>query len=183
MRQPASLLAARLTIVVVGLALIAAVILWVVRVFEAPWLGVLAGTLVAFNPILVRHSTYFTPDQLSALFATLALFGASLIVMRGKRANYLFAGVMAGLAASSKYNAGLVAVAIAVAHWQRFGLGLRHTTLLLRAALASCATVLITSPFLLLNMGSAHKAIKFIVIHYSSGHPGAEGDTLAYNAT
>ena len=183
LRQPASLLAARITIVIVGLALIAAVILWVVRVFETPWLGVLTGTLVAFNPILVRHSTYFTPDQLSALFATLALFGASLIVMRGQRWNYMFAGVMAGLAASSKYNAGLVAVAIAVAHWQRCGFKIRHAAPLFVAALASCAALLITSPFLLLDMDSAHRGIASVLTHYSSGHGGAEGDSLAYKAT
>jgi hypothetical protein len=138
--------------------------------------------LFCLNPLLLRHSTFIAPDILWAFFSTCTLFVSSLIVLRGKRSTYYYilAAVMAGLAASSKYNAGLVAVAIPTAHVMRNGLAAVKRRPLVLAAVTTGLVFLLSSPFMHPRF-AAHK-ILFQILHYSKiGHPGAEGHSLAAN--
>jgi 4-amino-4-deoxy-L-arabinose transferase-like glycosyltransferase len=78
--------------------------------------GLLAALLLALSPFHMRHSQYVTTDVASALLVLLAL-GASIAVAReGRWRDYLAAGAFAGLAASTKYNAGVVVLTVGAAH-------------------------------------------------------------------
>jgi hypothetical protein len=85
------------------------------------------------------------------------------------------------LAASSKYNAGLVAVAIPAAHVIRNGLAPAKLRPLVLAAVTTGFAFLLSSPFIIVHPLSAAHGILSEIRHYSRGHPGAEGHSLAAN--
>jgi 4-amino-4-deoxy-L-arabinose transferase-like glycosyltransferase len=85
--------------------------------------GLIAALFLALSPFHMRHSQYVTTDVASGWLVLLA-FGASLAVARaGRWRDYLAAGAFAGLAAAAKYNAGVAALMVVVAHvlywWER----------------------------------------------------------------
>ena len=145
--------------------------------------GVFAArhTVLSSNPLLLRHSTWITPNIFAAFFSTGTLLASSLIVLRGDRRSYIFAGVMAGLAASSKYNAGLVAVAIPAAHVLRNGPAIAELRPLVVAAVTSVLAFLLSSPFIVLDPLTAARSILIVIREYQTGHAGAEGGSLAAN--
>ena len=141
------------------------------------------GAVFCLNPLLLRHSTYIGPDILAAFFTTSTLFASSLIVLRGDRSTYILAGVLAGLAASSKYNAGLVAVAIPAAHVTREGLTAAKLPLLVIAAAITGLVFLLSSPFVIVHPRLAAHDFLFQILHYSKvGHAGDEGHSFATNS-
>ena len=78
--------------------------------------GLIAALFVALSPFHMRHSQYVTTDVATAWLVLLA-FGAAVAVARGGRwRDYLAAGAFAGLAASTKYNAGVAALMVLAAH-------------------------------------------------------------------
>jgi hypothetical protein len=78
--------------------------------------GLIAALFVAMSPFHMRHSQYVTTDVATAWLVLLAL-GASIAVARhGRWRDYLAAGAFAGLAASTKYNAGVAALMLVAAH-------------------------------------------------------------------
>jgi hypothetical protein len=88
---------------------------------------------------------------------------------------------MAGLTAASKYNVALVGAAIVVAHLQKEGWRLQKITYLAAAAAAGITSMIIASPYLLLDMTFATKGIISIMTAYSSGHPGYSGNASLFN--
>jgi len=52
-----------------------------------------AAMLVVFGPLLVRHSTYLTPDTIACFFVTAALYSSSMIVKTGATKWYVAAGI------------------------------------------------------------------------------------------
>jgi hypothetical protein len=85
--------------------------------------GLIAALFLALSPFHMRHSQYVTTDVASGLLVLLA-FGAAVAVARaGRWRDYLAAGAFAGLAASTKYNAGVAAIMVVAAHliywWSR----------------------------------------------------------------
>ncbi|MHB1162451.1 MAG: ArnT family glycosyltransferase, partial [Chloroflexota bacterium] len=106
----------------------AATVLLVYLVGRRLWgrrVGLMAGALMAVNFLHVRNSQYAVNDVPSTFFVVAAVFFAVRLVEEGSWRYYALAGLMAGLAASTKYNAGVVVVAIAAAHLVRCG-GLRN---------------------------------------------------------
>jgi len=78
--------------------------------------GLIAALFVAVSPFHMRHSQYVTTDVATAWLVLLA-FGASIAIARdGRWRDYLAAGAFAGLAASTKYNAGVAALMVLAAH-------------------------------------------------------------------
>jgi hypothetical protein len=134
---------------------------------------VLAGLLVAMNPLAVDNSRLISPDILTVFYSTRIAQGGGLN-------SYIAAGVMAGLAAT-KYNAGLVAVSIVVAHVLHHGLATSRAGPLAKSAAASIAAFFLSSPYLLLDFGNAIEGFLSDLRHYRTGHAGAEGDTLQTN--
>lgn len=111
--------------------------------------GAAAGLLLILSPLFNEGSHLNTCDVPSAFFATLCLlFVARLVDEEGTR-DYLLAGICAGLAAGSKYPAGVVAVAI-IAVWIRWRIARRDFRFgLLWAGLAALAAFLAVMPSLL----------------------------------
>jgi len=78
-----------------------------------PWVGLLAGGLlaVAFLPVFYGHLAVNDGPTLAPL--CLSLLGTAAIVRRGARRDWLLAGAAAGLAAATKYTGAIAVVPIA----------------------------------------------------------------------
>lgn len=126
---------------------------WDVRV------GMVAAALLAALPFHIRHSQYLTQDVPSAFLALLALWAALDLLKNPRPRAYVLAGVLAGLAASTKYNAGAVALAVAAAHllaWRRESL--RRIGLLALAGLCSVGAFVLTTPYIVLDFGTFYES-------------------------
>ncbi len=103
-------LAARVVTVISAAAAVGATY-WAGEVLFGRAAGLLAALVIAIAPLHVQHSHFGTVDVPSTLFVALALGYSGLILKRGEWRDYALAGVMSGLAAGTKYNAGLVILA------------------------------------------------------------------------
>ncbi len=179
--QPVAVLSARLVTVGFGIATVAATWRLAQNVGLRPAFAFLAAILVSATPMLVRHSSYVTPDMFAAFFATATLSATVTISRRMDWRIYALAGALAGLAAASKYNAGLVALSIPVAHVAGHGFK-KIGPMVALAAAASVLGLLAASPYLVLDHEEAIRDFLYELRHYRTGHPGAEGNTLKTNA-
>lgn len=107
--SPSSLLLVRLVTVVYGVATCALLLLLGKRLAQ-PQLGLIASTLYAVCPLAVQHGHFATVDVAATFWVTAALVAA--LTSR----KWLLIGTLAGLAAATKYNAGLVLLS-GVAAW------------------------------------------------------------------
>ena len=180
--QPSALFAARLTSLIFGTGLMAISIFWLTLVTEVSWAYVLAALLLAFNPLLVRHSEFFAPDVITSFFTAVSLVGTTLIIVkRGEYWTYVFTGCCVGLAAAAKYNAGAVFAGFAMAHWivsegKPFRRDRKFYALFLFPALGflvGCPGSVLTPMLFVRGAGSE-------ILHYAHGHAGAEGGSLAF---
>jgi 4-amino-4-deoxy-L-arabinose transferase-like glycosyltransferase len=142
------------------------------------WGGLLAATMMATSPANIWHSRWIAPDVVAVFFVLASFFASLRILQEGRTWQYVMAGICVGLAASSKYNAVLAAVCLVMAHFLRLGpKGIKDGKLYL-ALLLSAFCFLFTTPFALLDYPAFLEGLAFDSQHYSSGHPGSEGDTL-----
>jgi len=109
-------LTARVVTVLMGLGAVGATY-WAGRVMFGSAVGLLAALILAIAPLHVQHSHFATVDVPSTLFVALCLGFSGLILKRGSWRDYILAGVMAGLAGGTKYNAVLVILAPIAAHF------------------------------------------------------------------
>lgn len=162
----------------VGTAGFAILLGWLVSYRRA--VAATGGVLVAVSPILVGYGRLITPDTQAAFFTMATLCAAAIILRTDKWPVYLAAGVLAGLALATKYNAGMVALAPMVAHavkrgWNRM---LRPEPLLIGAGLVAAFALCV--PELLFDTSNLVSGISHEITHYSTGHPGAQGHSLHY---
>ena len=116
--------------------------------------GSLGALLIIFSPIYTEISRLIISDVPSAFFATLSLMFVSFLIKEERWAPYLLAGVAAGLAAASKYPAGVVVVAI-VAIWSYWRLRKRDWSwTLVGSGLVSLATFLMVMPAIWAHSGN-----------------------------
>lgn len=123
--------------------------------------AILAALLVAVNHLHVRDSHYGTVDVPMTFFVTLAL--AFALRAGGTRSlrDALLSALFAGLAASAKYNAAIVILALVVAVGQRLrsssdpGRWRQALTTLSLAAVVMCAAFAATSPHFVMNWREA----------------------------
>ena len=114
------------------------------------WAGCAAGLLISCSTVYNAGSHINTSDVPSAFFAALAFAAAGRLLDGESRGGYAMAGIWAGLAAGTKYPAGLAALAIVAVYlyWRirerRFGWGL------LWAGIPSLLVFLATTPGLAL---------------------------------
>ncbi|MCZ6507021.1 MAG: glycosyltransferase family 39 protein, partial [Acidobacteria bacterium] len=117
--------------------------------------AITAALLIIFSMLYNEVTHLLISDVPSAFFATLCLLFVARLIDREKRSDYLWAGICAGLAAASKYPAGVVAIGI-VAAWLRWRISERRWSWdLLWAGLVSIATVLAVMPAFLAYWGDA----------------------------
>jgi hypothetical protein len=148
----------RLNSVVFGIATVFVVYLVGRRLWNER-AAVAAAALLAVNFLHVRNSQYAVNDVPSTFFLTLSFFYALRLFESGSRFHYIVAGIMAGLAASTKYNAGMVVVSIAAAHLLHHrslaaALSLRPLGKLGLAALASVVGFVLGTPFSVLDFSN-----------------------------
>ena len=144
-----------------------------------PGAGLLAAGLVAVLPLHVLLSHYGTVDVTLTMFVVLSLYLSVLYVQQPGWSTLLWAGVAAGLAASTKYNGALVLIAPLLAA----GIGEARRGRLapvagrcLGALAAAGVAFALTSPYTLLAWSEARQSLAFELGHM------AQGESLAVAA-
>lgn len=149
-----------------------------------PGPGLLAAFFVAVSTTSTANSRYIEVDTYLVLFIQLALFFSILIYQQGRMRDYLLAGISTGLAIAFKYPAALVVLTLLAAHiireWR--SKPLRNIKIYL-ALLIIPVVFLITNPYVVLDFPAFINDTFIEVNHYSSGHPGFEGDTFRWFLT
>jgi hypothetical protein len=138
--------------------------------------GAAAALLLIFSPLYNDGSHLNICDVPSAFFATLCLLWVARLVDSESTRDYVLAGICAGLAAGSKYPAGVVAIAI-VAVWLRWRVDRRDCRRdwsfgLLWAGLAAVITFAAVMPSMLVFPEAAflgNRGIFFGVHQYGQG--------------
>ncbi len=115
--------------------------------------GLIAALLLAVSPLHVINSHYITTDVPATLFMTLSFLFTLRVLENGAHRDYAAAGMLAGLAASTKYPGGLAITALIAAHFLR-GRRTFEGTKLLTGLLAGTLGFLIGTPFALLDVGA-----------------------------
>ena len=81
--------------------------------------GILGALAITLMPYHVWHSHYSLGDIPSVFLLSWGIYYSSLIIKSSDRKNYILAGLFIGLSASIKYNGGLTAIMVPVAHFLR----------------------------------------------------------------
>src|SRR5215207_2120174 len=135
--------------------------------------GLIGALFLAISQFHLQHSQYVTTDVASGLFVLLSFIFAVAIARQGRWSAYLLAGLLAGFAASTKYNAGLIVLPIVAAHglcwgWRSLARGAR----LAGAAAASLLGFLLGTPYALLSWREFIKGLLGQVAAYNDGSQG-----------
>jgi len=181
--MPTTWLLGRVVTATFGCASVVLVFLTGRRLAVGDRLGLLAAAVTAVSPTLVGHSRYITPDTFAVFFVLLSLWGSAQVLREGRPWHYLLAGAGAGLAASAKYNAGLVALVLIAAHFLRSGKERLRETNLYAGLLLTAVAFLATTPFAVLDYPKFVEDLRYDMRHYATGHPGMEGNTLSWYAS
>ncbi|MFH1141747.1 MAG: phospholipid carrier-dependent glycosyltransferase [Chloroflexota bacterium] len=178
--MPSTFLLGRLLTATFGIGSVALVFLLGRQLTSSTMAASLAALMMAISPSNVANSRFITPDTFLVFFAMLSLWGAVKVFQQGKLSHYLLTGVAVGLTISTKYNGALIVLPLLAAHFIRHRLGgLRHPRLYMGLGLGA-ATFFLTTPFALLDYQRFLTDFQFEAGHYSTGHPGMEGNTLGW---
>lgn len=142
--------------------------------------GVLASLMVAISPTNVWHSRLITPDTFVTFFSLAAFLASILVYQQGKTWQYVVAGICVGLTASSKYNGGLIVLPLFLAHFLHCGKTAFKQPKLYLALLLCGVGFLVTTPYAILDPAKFLTDLRFEAQHYSTGHAGMEGNSLAW---
>ncbi len=135
--------------------------------------GLVAALVLAMLPFHISHSQYVTTDVTSAFLVLLAFAAAIWVAQTGRWRAYLLAGVLAGLAASTKYNAGVAALMVVAAHVLRWrGKALRQLPRLIGAGAAAVGGFVLGTPFALLSWPEFWRGLTGQIGDYSAGQHG-----------
>lgn len=164
-------LAARIATVVMAVGAVG-LTLWAGRILFDCSTGIIAALMLAIAPLHVQHSHFATVDVPSTLFIAAALGYSALVLRRGTVQVYALAGVMVGLAAGTKYNAGLVVLSPIAAHFLRrsASIGPRRHMKLLALVGAALAAFVISTPGVLLEWNQFAHGLTYELRHSAQGH-------------
>lgn len=163
-------LCARVVTALMGVGAVA-LTYWACRsVFQTRPAGLLAAFILCVAPLHVQHSHFATVDVPSTLFVAACLGFAGLVLKRGSWRDYILCGVMAGLAAGTKYNAGLVILSLIAAHF----LGGKDRSVGFRRLLAglgcAIAAFIISTPGVIFQWSAFTHGFLYEVVHSRTGH-------------
>ena len=113
--------------------------------------GLLAAFLLSIVPWHIRQSVIFKPDILLVLTTLIAFYLSMRAVSRPSLGSYLAAGAAIGLALSSKFNAGPIAIPLTVAAFWLARQDRRHLLWLISAGATSVVVFLALNPYVLLE--------------------------------
>ena len=173
------------TLARVAVALLGTGSLWLLYATGARLFGRAVGLLaaaieaVAFLPVFYAHLALNDVPTLFPL--TLSLLGSAGVLRKGRRRDYLLAGVGLGLACASKYTAGIVLLPLLAAATARYLnveadarayiVGRRAAIGLLLAGLAALLAFLVANPYAVLDYGDFHAEL----VHQSTLSAEAQG--------
>ena len=151
-RQLSAVLAGRATVALLGTATVG-LSLFAGWLLAGPFVGWIAGVLMAIAPLHVVCSHYLKEDVPLSFWAV-AVFVASLYIVReGRLRDYVVTGLLAGFATGTKYVGALFVALPWLAQRQRRDVSAPHGAV--RAALlASAAGFLLVTPFALFDAPS-----------------------------
>lgn len=133
-------------------------------------IGILAALILCIAPLHVQHSHFATVDVPATLFVAACLGFAGLVLQRGLLRDYTLCGLTAGLAAGTKYNAGLVIFALIAAHF----LGNKDRNAASRRLLAgigsAIAAFVISTPGVVFQWSAFKHGFLYEIIHSRAGH-------------
>jgi 4-amino-4-deoxy-L-arabinose transferase-like glycosyltransferase len=182
-RTPTAVLLGRIVTACFGVGAVWLVYLAGRQISGRAAVGMLAALMMAVSPTNVLHSRMITPDTFVAFFSLASFLASILIFRQGKTWHYVMAGICAGFTASSKYNGGLIILPMILAHFLRRGRAALKRPQLYLALLLCAAGFLATTPFSILDSAGFLNDLRYEAHHYSSGHPGEEGNTLEWYLT
>ncbi len=135
------------------------------RLFS-PTVGLLAAFFLTLSFLHVRDSRFAMLDIPAALLAVAFFLPLGSILRQGRRADYLRAGILLGLATAVKYYGAVLAIPLLTVHFSRppGGGGGRKPGRLLAALAVAAAVFFLTSPYTLLNKAAAFQEIREEVI-------------------
>jgi hypothetical protein len=146
-------LTGRMAVAVLGTGVVAATYALGTRLAGDRRAGLVAAGLMAVGFIPVWYSKLALNDMPAVLPATLAVVFALRHLDEGRRRDLLLAGLMAGLAAGTKYTAGAAFLAVIVA-------GAPRLKSLLLASLAAVAGAVLVNPWFVLDPGRILDAMR-----------------------
>jgi hypothetical protein len=145
------------------------------RWWSAP-AGLAAAAVLATLPFHVRNSQYITVDAATAMTTLIAIAAALRLLDRGDLLSYALAGIGAGLAAATKYNAGAVVLSLLTAHAFHWGrAALRQGWRVLWAGLCAMVAFVALTPYSVLTYSHFMHGIS---IQYHDYAGGSHGDLL-----
>jgi hypothetical protein len=156
---------ARALAVAMGVATIAATFALALQAYGRPAVALGAALVAATNLLHVLYSRFVTVDAVTSLFVTLSLLHSVRAAQGQGRRHYVLAGVFAGLAASSKFNVGIVGLALLPAA----ALGVkavsgddrrRRALMLVLAAVAAALAFALTSPYCVLRIEAVIRELR-----------------------
>ncbi|MDI6892275.1 MAG: glycosyltransferase family 39 protein [Actinomycetota bacterium] len=137
--------------------------------------GLLAALFLALYFLHVKDSHYLTVDVPATFFVALSFFFSYLVLEKNETKHYILAGLIAGLAAATKYNAILVVIPLALAYVFR---SLRDGVFGGKVWLGFFFAALgffIGCPYSVLDLPTFLDGVAFDIYHYRMGHEGFEG--------
>lgn len=164
-------LACRIVTVLMGTGTVAVVMFGISGLYGRK-AGLISGLFIALSAIHVQHSHFATVDVPSTLLVAASLVSSLLFMKKGAVKWIIWAGVFAGLAAGTKYNAGLVVFAAIVAPFlceQKLPL-VKRAGLAVFASIYTVAAFIISTPAILLYSSEFMHGIDYELKHSSEGH-------------
>lgn len=135
--------------------------------------GLFAAAYIASSPYHVMHSQRLTTDVPVAFFTLLTFMVTLQVLKDGQLSVYLLAGLLAGLAASTKYNSGVIALAIIAAHILHWRARLLHELpRLIGAGISAIGGFILGTPYALLAWPDFLRGLRTQLAHYSAAQHG-----------
>lgn len=144
--------------------------------------GIFASILLTFGSLHTELSHWALPDVPMTFLFTLAFLWMLNIKENGSLREYITAGVIAGAAVATKYNAAMIVLPFLVVHAWRIYKNKEswNSVKMLAAFCAMGGTFLILNPYWLLEFSRAFDALRFESTHMNVGHIGQEGTKFSW---
>ena len=137
----------------------------------APSVALAGAAFLAVAPLHVRDSHFGLPDVAATMLVVTAFYFVVCYAQSGRRKDAWLVGLFAGLAASTKYNAGLMLVpGLWVILRDVRGADAARLRLALLCALTALAAFIAASPYVLLDWRGFLEGLRRISAHLSAGH-------------
>jgi 4-amino-4-deoxy-L-arabinose transferase-like glycosyltransferase len=182
---PSSVMVHRAVSVLMGVIAIVAVYATARLVTRRTGAALFAAAVMATSVTLGVNARLVTPDVVATALVACALWASVRLWLNPTWGAHVLAGAMVGLAASSKYNAAIVATTVVAA--AALSPGLRGQVLcrlkkLVVSGVAAGAAFVLTTPYALLDRSVFLEHLRYQRNHYATGHPGMDGDSALWYA-